>query len=87
MIVFWQTGAELNKRIHQIISQIWSTEELLDERDIVAVCLSHRKGVLMLRNNYRGVMLLNIAYKVFSNILFDRLFKQTRELPVWISAR
>lgn len=80
MIVFWQSEDELNKRIHQIISQIWSTEELPDEWDIGVVCLLHKKGVLMLFNNYREVMLLNIAYKVFSNILFDRLFQYTEKI-------
>jgi hypothetical protein len=52
-------------------------EELLDEWDTVVVRLLHRKGVLMPCNNKRVVMLLNIAYKVFSNILFDCLFKYT----------
>lgn len=80
MTVFWQRVAELNKGIHQILSQIWSMEELPDEWDIVVVCLLHRKGVLMLYNNYRGVMVPNIAYKVFSNILFDRLFKHMEEI-------
>ena len=42
VIAFWQSGAELNKRIHQIISQIWSTEELPDEWDIRVVCYTKR---------------------------------------------
>jgi len=39
----------MNKRIHQIISQIQSREESTDEGDIVVACLSRRKGVP--RNN------------------------------------
>jgi len=50
---------------------------LPDEWDIGVVCLLHKKGDLMVYNNYRGVMLLNIVYKVLSNILFNHLFLYT----------
>jgi len=53
---------------------------LPDEWDIGVVCLSHKKGDLLAYNNYRGVMLLNIFYKVWSNILFNYLFLYTDKI-------
>jgi hypothetical protein len=53
---------------------------LPDEWDIGVVCLLHKKGDLMVYNNYRGVMLLNIVYKVLSNILFNHLFLYTEKI-------
>jgi hypothetical protein len=38
------------------------------------VCPIHKKGDVMVCSNYRGISLLCIAYKRFSNILLDRLY-------------
>jgi len=37
------------------------------------ICPIHRKGYIMECSNYRGVSLLNIAYKTLSKILFTRI--------------
>jgi hypothetical protein len=42
-----------------------------------AVCLLHKKGDLMVCNNNRTITLLNTAYKVVSNIVFNHLFPHT----------
>ena len=44
-----------------------------DEWNKGIICLVHKKVDLLSCNNYKGISLLNTAYKVLSNIIFDRL--------------
>jgi len=46
---------------------------MLTEWNVSIICPIHKKGHIMECSNYRGVGLLNIAYKIFSNILFARI--------------
>jgi len=43
------------------------------EWNVSIICLIHKKGDIMECSNYRGVSLLNTAYKILSNILFARI--------------
>jgi hypothetical protein len=53
------------------------------------ICPTFKKGEKLDCNNYRGITLLDIAYKVFSNVLNERLKKITgnvlAEYQVWFS--
>jgi hypothetical protein len=49
------------------------TEIIPEEWNISIVCSNHKKGDAMVCSNYRGISLLCIAYKIFSNILFNRI--------------
>jgi hypothetical protein len=44
------------------------------------MCLLHKKGDLLVYNNYRGAMLFNIVCKVLSNILLNHLFLYTEKI-------
>jgi hypothetical protein len=66
-------GPEYVKHLHQLIVKIFITEIILEEWYLSIACPIHKKGDVMGCSNYRGISLLCIAYKIFSNILFNRL--------------
>ncbi|PSN43351.1 hypothetical protein C0J52_15555 [Blattella germanica] len=66
-------GKEFVKHFHKLITSIWETETIPDDWNVGIICPIHKKGDTMVCSNYRGISLLPIAYKVFSNILFSRL--------------
>jgi sorting nexin-29 len=53
--------------------KIWITETIAEEWYLSIVCPIHKTGDVMVCSNYRGISLLCITYKIFSNILFNRL--------------
>ena len=66
-------GEELSKVIYELVNRKWNTERLLDEWLQGAILHLHKKGDKMICENYRGIALLNTAYKVFARVLFGRL--------------
>lgn len=59
--------------MHAIITRIWESEELPDEWSIGVICPLHKKGNIMDCGNYRGISLLQTAYKVLAKLLSMRL--------------
>ena len=66
-------GNELVKHPHTTIKDIWQKEKMPAESNVSIICPIHKKGGIMESSNYRGVSLLNTAYKILSNILFARI--------------
>ena len=66
-------GEELSKVIYELVNRIWNTETLPDEWLEGAILPLHKKGDKMICEKYRGIALLNTAYKVFARVLFGRL--------------
>jgi sorting nexin-29 len=52
---------------------VYINEELPDEWKEGIICPIHKKGDQMVCANYRGISLLNLCYKVLSNVIFDHL--------------
>ncbi|CAH2207866.1 jg27125, partial [Pararge aegeria aegeria] len=73
-------GPRLHKEIHTLIDQIWSKERLPDEWKTAIISPLHKKGDVLECTNYRGISLLNVAYKIFANVLYDKLLKYTEPL-------
>jgi len=66
-------GEELSKVMYGLVNRIWNMEELPDQWLEGAILPLHKKGDKTECENYRGIALLNTAYKVFARVLFDRL--------------
>jgi len=70
----FKTGCdELYMAIHSIIKRIWSEEKLPEEWTVGVICPLHKKGCKLTCSNFRGITLLNSAYKILSKILSARL--------------
>jgi sorting nexin-29 len=73
--------AELLKTKQEIIEatlqrrvcQIWMEEIIHEQWEDGLICPIHKKGDQLELNNYRRITLLNTGYKIFSNILYERL--------------
>ena len=62
-------GKELWKCIYNLIIDIWNAEQMPSEWNTAIICPIHKKGDKLECNNYREISLLNVAYKIFTNIL------------------
>jgi len=78
--LFKQGGTELKNRMFQLILCIWADEELPYEWKFRIICPILKKGDPMACSNYRGILLLNIAYKIPSYILYVRLSEYTERI-------
>jgi hypothetical protein len=64
-----QAGAEN----HKLINSIWNKEELPAHWKESITVLLYKTGDKTDCNNYRGISLLSISYRMLSNILLSRL--------------
>jgi sorting nexin-29 len=60
---------KLWKRIHQLIKTIWETEQMPQEWGTAIICPIYKQGDKLQCRNYRGISLLNVTYKIFTNLL------------------
>ena len=58
---------ELRKRFHALICNIWREEKMPDDWKVGLIVPLFKKGDEVKCENYRGITLLNVAYKVLSN--------------------
>ncbi|XP_055388146.1 uncharacterized protein LOC129616516, partial [Condylostylus longicornis] len=66
-------GEHLFKKLHNLICNVWLQETIPEKWRISILRPIHKKGDKTECNNYRGIMLLNAAYKVLSNILYEKI--------------
>jgi hypothetical protein len=57
------------KEIYELIQIVWNTEDFSEDCRTAIICPIHMKGSELICNNYRGISLLNAAYKIFTTIL------------------
>jgi exonuclease III len=64
---------ETISRIHSVIERVWQEERLPEEWNTALVCPIHKKNDPQICNNYRGIALLNVTYKILAYCLLDRV--------------
>jgi hypothetical protein len=62
-------GRKLWNRIHQLILTIWETEQMPQEWRTAIICPIYQQGDKLECRNYCGISLLNVTYKIFTNLL------------------
>ena len=65
-----------------VFNSILTTGNIPDDWGKSIICPSHKKGSVYDPNNFRGVSLIDIVYKIFTNILVKRLDKWTEKFNV-----
>jgi hypothetical protein len=55
--------------------KVWKQEKIRCEWSEGILCPIYKKGDWKQCNNYRGISLLNITYKIFAILLYNRLSK------------
>jgi len=71
--LFKAGGEELIKCMHELLCKIWSQESMPSDWSLSVLCPVLKKGDATNCANYRGISLLNIAYKILSSVLCERL--------------
>jgi Reverse transcriptase (RNA-dependent DNA polymerase) len=71
--LFKSGNKALSTTLHAIISRIWECESLPDDWRLGVICPLHKKGCIMECGNYRGITLLQTAYKILAKLLSWRL--------------
>jgi len=66
-------GEELHVVIYRLCQLIWVEERIPDSWNEAIIIPLHKKGDKIKCDNYRGISLLNSAYKVFSRVLLNRI--------------
>ncbi|KAI5720012.1 hypothetical protein M8J77_000651 [Diaphorina citri] len=70
--------ADMNvvRKIQGIIQEIWESESIPEEWKVALIHPLHKKGDKADPNNYRGISLLPVTYKILSKALLNRLEPQ-----------
>ena len=71
--LFKSGGEKVVDHIHQIVVKIWNQESWVSQWNESWINPIFKKGDRTLCDNYRGISILNIGYKIFSIILCERL--------------
>lgn len=66
-------GREILINLHQIITNIWNSEKIVQEWSSSVICPIFKKGDPTKVDNYRGISLLDTAYKVLSIAILRRI--------------
>jgi len=71
---------ELKKRLHALICEIWKDEKMPDDWKVGLIVPLLKKGDKMKCENYRGITLLHVAYKILSIIILEQLKEYLEEI-------
>jgi hypothetical protein len=63
----------LKKRLYNLICKIWNNEKIPIEWSKGIICPILKKSDPKNCGNYRGITLLNISYKIFAILIYNKL--------------
>lgn len=69
----WMFGGELSGCLRDLLVQIWKEEKIPEDWKVSMIVPIHKKGDQEKAENYRGVSLLCTGYKIYAEILRERL--------------
>lgn len=72
-------GNKLWKRVYDLIMEIWNAEIMPRGWNTAVICPIYKKGNKLNCTNYRGIFLLNVTYKIFTNILAEYIRPYTEQ--------
>jgi len=73
-------GDKLIQLIYELIKDVWRQEVMPKERTMTIICPIHKKSDKTDCQNYRGISLLSVIYKVFAKILAKRLSPYSEQI-------
>jgi hypothetical protein len=71
---------KLKKRLHALMFQIWRDEKMPDDWKVGLIVHLFKKRDKMSCENQGGITLLNVAYKILSSIIMERLEEYSEEI-------
>ena len=72
-------GEPMVRMLHKILRKIWKTETPPTDWSKLLISPIYKKGDRLLPSNYRAISLLSIPGKILSQILLDRMKRQTEK--------
>lgn len=79
----WMIGKELVKdNLTETLNQIWKRENVPDKWKIGTVKPIFKKGKKEKVENYRGLILMDFGYKIYAEVLRNKLEKEIREKEI-----
>ena len=79
IVMFKYGGQEIKEKLYQLIKRIWQQERMPQEWKCGQIIAIHKKGAQRLCNNYRGITLLNTAYKILSTLIQRKFVEATKD--------
>lgn len=73
-------GEKLEEEMYELIRKVWLNEEMPMEWKNGTILTIYKKGDKSICENYRGITLLNTAYKILSSLIHKRLAKYTNKI-------
>lgn len=71
--LFKAGSQEVQQQMGNILSRIWDTEQIPKEWKMGIICSIYKKGDKTQCPNYRAITVLNVAYKILSSIILQRM--------------
>jgi hypothetical protein len=73
-------GRMLWRKIDILMETVWKEEKLPEEWNSAIICPTYRKGNKMKHNNYQGILLLKVTYKIFTQLVAKYLEPYVQEV-------